>query len=388
MDTSHMKVKSTSSSSAECSDMVLRTTTTTRLIFRPMLVDNRHDPAAAVKGTFMYQRKGPNEQWTDFDTIPFSSLKKGEGYRLEVKSGELLPLVQQLNGLYRLHAEQGVPQGEVQFVQIADSLQGLSSMSHADLATFLDAHSAVGEDVLRRLLAWASAAKDFGRLVELLERLEQGELRALRVGSGINSLANALQYWRDRFGEKDEEFWQKALADHSFVLEQVYSWPVTVVKDKAYVGGKSVMNTGGGVVDFLVKNGLTQNAALIEIKTPSTSVLGQSYRAGVWTPSTELAGAIVQVLSYRDRLLKEYHHLSGDQGQLFEAFEPSCAVIIGSAKNLGDEERRSFELFRSQIRDVRIVTFDELFEKTERAIGVMQASVETVEAERSDDSPF
>ena len=41
----------------------------------------------------------------------FSSLKKGDQFQLELKSGELLQLLRELAALYRLHRARGVPQG-------------------------------------------------------------------------------------------------------------------------------------------------------------------------------------------------------------------------------------------------------------------------------------
>lgn len=79
-------VHSTSAQSAECSDILLRQTNATRLVFRPVLVANAKNPKAAVDGTFIFQRKGSKEEWADVKTIPFSSLKKDEGYKLELSS--------------------------------------------------------------------------------------------------------------------------------------------------------------------------------------------------------------------------------------------------------------------------------------------------------------
>ena len=195
---------------------------------------------------------------------------------------------------------------------------------------------------------------------------------------GIRALEATLQYWESRAHEENEGFWQKALSDHSLVLEQLYSWPVTIVEEKAYVGGKTVKNCGGGIVDFLVSNQLTKNAALVEIKTPKTPLVAPSlYRDGVWPPSSDLSGAVVQVLSYRDRLLKNYHSLSRGQTKPFETFEPSCTVIMGTVADLEDDQRSSFELFRSQAGAVSIIAFDELFEKMRRTIGAMRLSVQT-----------
>ena len=200
----------------------------------------------------------------------------------------------------------------------------------------------------------------------------------------------ALEMWKANEGNPSEEFWQRELTYNSFVLEQVYAWPLTIVKGKAYVGGKSVMNTGGGIVDFLVKNGMTGSAALIEIKTPATSLLGRAYRQGVYNVSEELSGAALQVLSYKNDLLQNYHALTHGQGNLFDAFDPSCAVIIGNTSRelLGQEQRRSFELFRSQLSGIHIITFDELFLKTEKLIQVLESASDEAPLKVKSGNPF
>ncbi len=96
-----LTVTSTSKASAECSDFVLRETTTTRLVFRPKLVENPKNPNAAVKGIFIFQRKGQSEDWHDAETVPLTQLKKGEAVKLEIKSIELLHLYDELIGLYK-----------------------------------------------------------------------------------------------------------------------------------------------------------------------------------------------------------------------------------------------------------------------------------------------
>ena len=275
-----------------------------------MLVDNRRDASAAVKGRFLYQRKGPKDEWLDLPTIPLSSLKKGEGYRLELKSGELLPFVQQLNALYQLYGEHGVPQGEVKFLRLADSLQGLSSLESTEFRSFLEAHRAVGANLLNRLLTWVSSMPDINRLLEYLEPLDKGALHALRAASGISTLETTLRYWESRATEEKEEFWQHALAENSFVLEQIYSWPVTIVEEKAYVGGKTVQDHGGGIVDFLVRNQLTKNAALVEIKTPSSPWWKSppwrgGHRMQAWQWARRIGVAVRSRFGWRERICLE-----------------------------------------------------------------------------------
>ena len=93
---------------------------------------------------------------------------------------------------------------------------------------------------------------------------------------------------------------------------------------------------------------------------------GSAYRGtDVFPISTELTGSINQVLNQRDNFQKEFYALKVKSGGEFEAMNPTCVVIAGSIKDLKDEERESFELFRGNSKDVIIITFDELLLRLE-----------------------
>ena len=53
----------------------------------------------------------------------------------------------------------------------------------------------------------------------------------------------------------------------------------------SFVGGKIVKNVDGKIVDYLYRNDLTKNVALIEIKTPETKLLENEYRANIYSLS-------------------------------------------------------------------------------------------------------
>lgn len=370
------RIRSTSRSSAECSDVVLRETDITRLVFRPMLVDNPSIPEAAVKGTFIFQRKGPREQWVDVETIPLSQLKKGDAYKLPIDSSEVLTLYKHLTDLYQVHSESGVPLGDHEFVPVNRTLAEIARMAPGDLGKILAANRAVGSALLARLLAWATHADEPAALVEQLIALSPASLRTLNIAVNLQSLKAAIALWQANQTNADEEFWQRSLTDNSFVLEHVFSWPTTIVRGKAYVGGKSVMNTGGNVIDFLMNNRVTRNAALIEIKTPTTPLLAtREYRSGVYPPSSDLAGTIMQLLNYKHSLQQEYHSLTHGQANPFDSFDPRCATVVGNAGRelLNEDKRKSFELFRNQFSGVTIITYDELFSRAEQLIRVLES---------------
>jgi len=379
--------KSTSKSSAVCTDIVLRETKTTRLIFRPLLIDNPQNPQATVNGGFLFQRKKGSE-WEDFDTIPLSSIKGGEGYKLELHSEELLQLFQELHYIYELRKVAGIPPGQTKFIKASPELEQLAQLTTNEISTFLQANRAVGSSLLGNLLNWAVNADEPSPLIEKLLALGPDSLIKLNTAVSVQSLKLAVKTWDNNIKNDNEEFWQSSLTQHSFVLEQIFSWPVSIVKGKAYMGGKSVMNQGGNVVDFLMKNQLTHNAALIEIKTPITPLIGSEYRdGGIYNISRDIAGSMMQILNYKHSLLKNYQNITERQGDLFSAFNPNCVIIIGNTKSLDHVDKvRCFELFRRQLHDLQIITYDELFNKTKQVIGLMEGTRESNMEE--DDIPF
>ena len=385
-------IHSTSAQSAECSDIVLRQTNATRLLFRPVLVANAKNSQAAVNGIFIFQRKGAKEDWADVQTIPLSSLKKDEGYKLDMSSVEVLTLFEGLANLYELHKQEGIPHGNVQYVKVNRKLAQLAALPDSQLRQILIANDAVGMALLSRLLKWATDLDDPHKLIARLINLGPANLRKLNVAVGLQSLKSAIATWQENKNVAKEEFWQNTLTENSFVLEHVFSWPMTIVKGKAYVGGKSVMNAGGNIIDFLVKNRITTNAALVEIKTPATKLLGKEYRPGIFNPSEDLSGAIMQILNYKNSLEHDFFSLTAFEDNGFESFDPSCVVIIGNAS---DElktsiQRKSFELLRAQHRGVTVITFDELFGKTEQLIDVLESSdgLRLSQQSEDDDMPF
>lgn len=184
-------------------------------------------------------------------------------------------------------------------------------------------------------------------------------------GHSVEALRAAVNMWNSNRLNDSEEFWQQAFTARSFVLSQVFATPVVIVAGKAYVGGKSVANTGGGVSDFLLKNELTSRTAIVELKVPATLLLAtHPYRGTTYAPSPELVGAVAQVSSYAASLAEDAMLRLRSKTPL-EPARSECVVIVGTADTelVDDDRRRSFELYRSELRNVRVVTYDELFHR-------------------------
>ena len=198
-------------------------------------------------------------------------------------------------------------------------------------------------------------------LQQSLESLENSSLDCLSDTLNIEKLKRVAQLMESNMDNCSEEFWQSTVfKENQWVLAQIFSTPCTIYEDKAYVGGKSMSNRDGNVCDFIYQNELSQNIALIEIKTPCTPIIGNSYRA-TYSFSSEMSGAINQVLNYKDSLTKEFYSLQSKSSPRFEVFNPKCVVIIGRISAMEVDEVAAFERFRNSLNNVTVVTFDELY---------------------------
>lgn len=359
--------QSTSKKTATGSDIVLRQGPQARLLFRPEIVDNTGKPEAAIRGRFLYQKKKRNDEWVEFDRLPLTSVKIDEGYQLEISSSELYTLLTNLRKLYQLANAYGVPQGKKSFLEVGGALADLLALAGPELQDFFTSNSDDAVRLFRLLLSWVSKRSSlevFDGVTELLE---------LNTVVGLANLKAFLNEWSANNEVRKEEFWQNLFAQNAFVLSQLFSYPVILIKDKAYLGGKNFTNTGGHIVDFLCKLESTGAAAMVEIKTPTTPLLGQEYRTGVYPISNDLTGAIAQALAYRSSTIENIQSLQRGVPSVI-ASEPYCVIVAGDCSELNSSEKRtSFERFRERLTGIRILTFDEVHKRIEGLLDIFTA---------------
>ena len=182
-----------------------------------------------------------------------------------------------------------------------------------------------------------------------------------------------------------EGAWQRYLRGNPFVLSMIFGRPIVKVRDQASVGGRTISGGGDKIADFLVRNSLTNNAALVEIKTPKTKLLNQSpYRKSVFAPAGELVGAINQVLDQKSKFEQEIANIRYRNRSLdVEAHHVHACLLTGVLPS-GVDRVRSFELFRHNLKDVVVVTFDELLRKVVDFCEFLEGKIEA----ENDDVPF
>ncbi|MHB0801410.1 DUF4263 domain-containing protein [Bacillus thuringiensis] len=210
-----------------------------------------------------------------------------------------------------------------------------------------------------------------------------------RLMAGLDSFYNVLKSWNENkvIEKSKEDYWQNLFSEYSEVLGLLFSTPVVYLKEKPFLGGKSLFGRGGKHGDFSYLNPLNNTITLVEIKTPGTRLIGKEslYRAGVYEMSGNLTGSINQLIVQREKLTESFPAIQKEteeqHGIKIEYVSPRSLLIIGSfdeflnmgrtsddtkskQKELENKNKwRNFERFRSELRSIDVITFDEVFEK-------------------------
>lgn len=218
-----------------------------------------------------------------------------------------------------------------------------SKLSRADRAGMISALRASGPELVN-------------------ERPQQ--LYALQRDIEVVSLEVLITRFREMLSKKlPERAWQELFAANPFILSMLFGYPIVEVLGQAHVGGARISGRGGKIADFLTKNEGTHNAALVEIKTPQTKLLGTAFRSGVYPASNDLSGSVAQVLDHRYQFQKSIAHIKDVSDITDLATYAVDCVIVAGVTPATREEQKCLELFRRSMKDIQIYTFDELLQK-------------------------
>jgi len=179
----------------------------------------------------------------------------------------------------------------------------------------------------------------------------------------------------------DEAVWQRFFEKNTWIfgygLNYIFTSPLSDLKLEQVVQGHSFFQRGKRVDALLATRGLISSFCFVEIKTHSTSLVeSESYRPACYAISRELSGAVSQiqktvqkaVTNIRTKL--ELTTENGDPtGDFTYLYQPRSFIVVGmlsefqTANGTNEEKFSSFELFRQNINNPEIITFDELYER-------------------------
>lgn len=182
---------------------------------------------------------------------------------------------------------------------------------------------------------------------------------------------------------KDELLWQSFFESNTWILgyglNYIFNSELDGKKLEQVTTGYDFNNSGKRVDLLLKTKGFINSLCFGEIKTHRTSLIkktAEPYRKGCYPVSEELIGGISQIqktvqksienIKTKTEMKDKYGDLTGEQ--LF-LYQPKSFLLIGSLSEFVTENRinedkfSSFELFRRNLYNPEIVTFDELYER-------------------------
>jgi hypothetical protein len=306
------------------------------------------------------QKIGEGGAWKDLNEVDFRSLPPDAGVSIELDSAATRVLFDKLGSLYQIQA-QGVSYGRQDYV-----------VARSDEVIRIDDKSKA--QVIRQLLEQGYSEDVWDELAHtnpnLANRLAAAQIQVDRE-QVIREFRQALQDHLD-----DEAIWQAFFEQHPWILQSVFSATVFMLGGDSYVGGKTAkgrQGSGGVAADFLFADESTKSFAVVEIKTPGTRLMGPIYRGDgdgedqdVYSPHKELSGGVVQT---RNEIAIAIEHFESVLGKTFKEVEsrvhPKGVLIIGSASDLNEREKASFNHFRHGLYSLTVITFDELLRRLE-----------------------
>jgi antiviral defense system Shedu protein SduA len=195
----------------------------------------------------------------------------------------------------------------------------------------------------------------------------------------------------EEYGGRSEAVWQHLLEDNPWILgvslagQLLTSW--NPEKLEQVVAGFSVGGPGKRADALMHTSGQIRALVFAEIKHHKTDLLDKEYRPGAWAPSAELSGGVAQVqqtihLASREigERLAETDESGAETGEFTYLVRPRSFLILGSLDKLRGSsgvhraKYESFELYRRNLYEPEIITFDELLARAEWHVATLDLS--------------
>lgn len=200
-------------------------------------------------------------------------------------------------------------------------------------------------------------------------------------------------------GRKPERVWQDFFEENPWILGTGLSGQLFTSWDQKrleqVVGGASIVQEGKRVDALMRTSGVIRWLTFAEFKTHETQLLAPRYRSGAWPPHQDLVSGVAQAQTTVQRAVREIGDALPSRApdgsvipkEMAYLTRPRSYLLVGHlGQLLGDdggphpEKIRSFELFRRNLAEPEIVTYDELLARAE---WVVQVAHETADKEDS-----
>jgi hypothetical protein len=369
------EVKTTSRQSARIADRILAESTTTRLVLRPEIIQNPNNPEASVRMALVHQRKSTSGKWEDAPTKALSALKTDEQVNFTLRSKATLELYRHLQNLFAIGAKGRLSYGASKLVVGREEEVIETNAGRAKVIKLLLAKG-YSDDIWKTLVdADPDLATQFS-----YARIHAERKRALDEFRSNLKIKRGEDWWQDFF---ERNTWIFGYGLKYQILKSVQVQP--------RYGGLTVDGKGVEKGDFLERTEAEiKFTVLVEIKRPDSLLLGSKpYRNGAWQLGEDFTGGVSQIQANCRRWEIEGGQAEQNREALRQnkiyTVQPKGILVVGATAQLNSiEKRNTFELFRRNIINPEILTFDELYE---RAKYIVERSNDGLTGRRASSQP-
>lgn len=183
--------------------------------------------------------------------------------------------------------------------------------------------------------------------------------------------------------QNDEAVWQKFFEKNTWILgyglDYIFNSELDSKKLEQVTSGSDFASNGKRIDALLKSQGAINSLCFCELKLDTHKLLKQvkdAYREEAWQISDELSGAIAQVQRTIQKAIKEISTKTEtkDQqdfltGETLYLYNPKAFILIGNLNEFIKDNRineikfSSFEMFRKNLKNIDIITYDELYER-------------------------
>jgi hypothetical protein len=327
-----------------------------RKILRATAIRNIYNAKDCLKVRLVYQKKHnkgsvpEGQEFENLTRIKLSSLTGGQEVQVDLDSSQTAQLAEHLQNLYAI-ASEGVEYGvsekvifsgeRAEFIeQVSEAIVGSPERMHQVLQLVRGMNPEVFDIAAHR----ARHEQHVAAQREFEEHLQ-------------------CQDWR-------EDDWEAFFGRNRWIFGHGLAYQfLSEVQAQPHYGGVAVEGKGAQRGDHLMATeAAVRFTVLVEVKTPQAPLTQRDeYRNGAFAPGDDVAGGVAQLqVNARKWALegaaKEENRELEEQGVY--TVQPKGILIVGHTASLDSRAKRtSFELYRQNLHNPEVITFDELFER-------------------------
>lgn len=182
---------------------------------------------------------------------------------------------------------------------------------------------------------------------------------------------------------RDEDVWQRFFEKNTWILgyglDYIFNTELDEKKLEQITSGSDFSSKGKRIDALLKSQGAINSLCFCELKLNNHPLLKQvkdSHRPESWQISNELAGAIAQVQQTTQKAIrgiKSKTEVKDSQdnltGETLYLYNPKSFILIGNLNEFIVDDRINetkfscFEMFRKNLRNIEILTYDELYKR-------------------------